>query len=101
MSDLLYVVVDCVVSKEEDDVDVVVEIDVEDEVVTGVNVEETVVEDEVVTVVVNGVVVEDDVVEDEHKVGRGIHSPRSPIFLQVISAFVSGSNLQNPRHLDP
>ena len=65
MSDLLYVVVDCVVPKEE--VGVVVEGEVD--VATGVIVEETVVEvdveDEVVT----------DVVEDEHKVGRGIHSP--------------------------
>ena len=42
MSNLLYVVVDCVVPKEEDDV--VVEIVVEDDVVTGVVVEETVVE---------------------------------------------------------
>ena len=42
MSDLLYVVVDCVVPKEEDIV--VVEITVEDDVVTGVVVEETVVE---------------------------------------------------------
>ena len=104
MSDLLYVVVDCVVPKEE--VGVVVEGEVD--VATGVIVEETVVEivveDEVVADVVNCVVVEDevvvevdvvtgviveetvvevdveeevvtDVVEDEHKVGRGIHSP--------------------------
>ena len=59
MSDLLYVVVDCVVPKEEDGV--VVELVVEDDVVPG----GVIVEDEVVT----------DVVEDEHKVGRGIHSP--------------------------
>ena len=42
MSDLLYVAVDCVVPKEE--YNVVVEVDVEDDVVTGVVVEETVVE---------------------------------------------------------
>ena len=77
MSNLLYVVVDCVVPKEEDGV--VVELVVEDEVVPG----GVIVEDEVVTDAVTGVVVEDmvvveeTVVEVEHKtgLGLGIHSP--------------------------
>ena len=51
-------------------------------------------------VVVVTVVVEDVVVKVEHKAGAG-SGFQLPSFLQVTSVFVSGSTLQDPKHLDP
>ena len=72
-SDLRYVGVDCVVSKEEDDVgvEIVVEDDVVTDIVAGVVVADKVAVEE--TVVVEGTSVVE--VGVEHKIGLGIHLP--------------------------